>query len=55
MSGGGGAVAQGKEGKKEEQQTFFFFFWITSYISNQFYDGNQLSLSGFSSRTRVLR
>ncbi len=27
---------------------FFFFFWITSYISNQFYDGNQLSLSGFT-------
>ena len=23
-----------------------FFFWITSYISNQSYDGNQLSLSG---------
>ena len=26
---------------------FFFFFWITAYISNKSYDGNQLSLSGF--------
>ncbi len=26
---------------------FFFFFWIKAYNSNQSYDGNQLSLSGF--------
>ncbi len=25
------------------------FFWITSYISNQSYDGNQLTLPGFPS------
>ena len=28
-------------------EIFFFFFKITSYISNQSYDGNQLTLPGF--------